>query len=326
MSASVSKHDLSSPAVSHMDPERLLHGQLLLPTDGSVSADGAVALVAAQCRQGPSHLEVLAVFEPAPMPVPSVDPSLAAMTTMASDEVLREEFFARVDRQIGRAFAGLPSVTVQRAEGSPVRVIVDAAQRAQAGLIITGLRVHTLLDRLVGDETALRVTRATDRPVFAVAPALTNLPSRGVVGIDFSRASLRAAHAAAGLLVDGGTLTLLHARPTLDAAVAAEDGLDVPYARGVTAALDGLRTAITSARPNITVHVERRDGEPAEAVLNFAIADKAEFVAVGRHRRNAISHAILGSVATTLLRKAQLSVLVLPPMKEDGRKQQQAGG
>lgn len=319
MSASASTHDISSPAVSHMDPKGLLHGQLVLPSDGSVSADGAVALVAAQCRQGPCHLEVLAVFEPAPMPVPSVDPSLAAMTTMASDEVLRAEFFERVDRQVARAFAGLPSVTVQRAEGSPVRVIVDAAHRAQADLIITGLRVHTLLDRLVGEETALRVTRATDKPVFAVAPTLTNLPRHAVVGIDFSRASLRAAHAAAGILVDGGALTLLHARPSLDASAAAEDGLDVPYARGVTAALDGLRTAITLAHPNITVQVERRDGEPAEAVLNFAIAANADFVAVGRHRRNAISHAILGSVATTLLRKAQVSVLVLPPMKEDGR-------
>lgn len=318
MSTAASRPDITSPAASHVDPEHLLHGQLLMATDGSVSADGAVAIVAALRRQGPLRLEVMAVFEPAPMPVPSVDPSLAAMTTMAGDEVLRTEFFSRVERQLARAFTGLPPVTTQRFEGSPVRLIVEAAHRAQADLILTGLRVHTLLDRLVGDETALRVTRATDRPVFAVAPTLANLPRCGVAGIDFSRASLRAAHAAAGILADGGTLTLLHARPSLDVSWAAEDGLDVPYARGVTAALDGLRAAITASHPRITVQVERRDGEPAEAVLNFAIASSADFVAVGRHRRNAISHAILGSVATTLLRKAQLSVLVLPPMPEDG--------
>ena len=317
MSATTSTHGLSAPAASHLDPEHLLHGQLLLPTDGSVSADGAVAIVAALRRQGPLRLEVMAVFEPAPMPVPSVDPSLAAMTTMAGDEVLRAEFFARVDRQLARAFAGLPSVAVQHVEGSPVRLIVETALRTQADLIITGLRVHTLIDRLVGDETALRVTRATDRPIFAVAPSLVTLPRRGVVGIDFSQASMRAAHAAAGMLVDGGSLTLLHARPTLDASFAAEDGLDVPYARGVTAALDGLRAAITAAHPTIAVGIERRDGEPAETVLNYAVASDADFVAVGRHRRNAISHAILGSVATTLLRKAQISVLVLPPMPEN---------
>jgi len=319
MSVTTNAHNITAPAARHVDSEHLLHGQLLLTTDGSVSADGAVAIVAALRRQGPLRLEAMAVFEPAPMAVPSVDPSLAAMTTMASDEILRAEFFARVDRQLARAFGGLPQVTVQHSEGSPVRLIVEAAQRTQADLIITGLRVHTLIDRLVGDETALRVTRATDRPVFAVAPTLANLPRRGVVGIDFSRASLRAAHAAAGMLVDGGTLTLLHARPSLDVSFAGEDGLDVPYARGVTAALDGLCAAITATHPMITVQVERRDGEPAETVLNFAVASDADFVAVGRHRRNAISHAILGSVATTLLRKAQLSVLVLPPMKEDGR-------
>jgi nucleotide-binding universal stress UspA family protein len=52
-------------------------------------------------------------------------------------------------------------------------------------------------------------------------------------------------------------------------------------------------------------------------VLNYAVAAQADFVAVGRHRRNAIAHAVLGSVATTLLRKARLSVLVLPPGDED---------
>lgn len=313
------RHDaVHFPSAYLVDPERLFDGQLLLASDGSVSADGAVALVAALRRRGAQRLEVIAVYEPAPMPVPSVDPSLAAMTTMAGDGVLRAEFFARVDRQLARAFAGLPPVTVQRTEGSPVRIIVDAAQQAGASLIVTGLRVHSLLDRLVGDETALRVTRAIERPIFSVAPACTGLPRRGVVGIDFSRASLRAAHAAAGMVTDGGTLTLLHAGPSLDVASAAEDGLDAPYARGVSAALEGLRGTIASTHPNVAVQVERREGEPAEAVLNYAIASDADFVAVGRHRRNAISHAILGSVATTLLRKAQLSVLVLPPMQEDG--------
>lgn len=317
MSVSTESPAASSTGARPNDPEHLLDGHLLLATDGSVSADGAVALLAALRRQAARCVEVLAVFEPAPMPVPSVDPSLAAMTTMASDEVLRAEFFSRVDHQLDRAFAGLPPVAVQQAEGSPVRLIVDAAHRSQAALIVTGLRVHSLLDRLVGDETALRVTRATDRPVFAVAPTLAPPLRRAVVGIDFSRASLRAAHAAAGMLVDGGTLTLLHARPVLDAAPAAESSLDEPYARGVSASLDGLRRAILALHPHITVAVERRDGEPADAVLDFAVGTNADFVAVGRHRRNAISHAILGSVATTLLRKAQLSVLVLPPMEKD---------
>ena len=43
----------------------------------------------------------------------------------------------------------------------------------------------------------------------------------------------------------------------------------------------------------------------------------AVLAAVGRHRRNAIAHAVLGSVATSLLRKAKLSVLVLSPGNSD---------
>jgi len=317
MSVIAGTPDATTSAVRQPLPEHIFDGHLLLATDGSASADGAAGLAAELRRKARCQVSVLAVFEPSPMPVPSADPSLAAMTTMSGDVALRSEFFARVDHQVERCFAGQPPVTVERTEGSPVRAIVESAANAQADVIVTGLRVHSLMDRLVGDETALRVTRAADRPVFAVSPTLTQLPRRAVVGIDFSRASMRAATAAAGMLAAGGTLTLLHARPRLDVAAASDDGIDQPYARGVTAALDGLRGTIAASHPNITVDIERRDGEAAEAVLNYAIASGADFVAVGRHRRNAIAHAVLGAVATSLLRKAKLSVLVLPPAETD---------
>jgi nucleotide-binding universal stress UspA family protein len=317
MSVTADAHDATTSTVRDPQPEHLLDGRILLATDGSASADGAAGLAAELCRRGPCKVRVLAVFEPAPMPVPSADPSLAAMTTMAGDAALRDEFFARVDRQVERSFVECPKLPIERAEGSPVRSIVDAAIKSEVDLIVTGLRVHSLMDRLVGDETALRVMRAADRPVFAVAPTLTQMPRRAVVGIDFSRACMRAAAAAAGMLDAGGTLTLLHARPRLDVAAASDDNIDTAYASGVTAALDGLRASMAASHPSITVEVERRDGEAAAAIMNFAIAAKADFVAVGRHRRNAIAHAVLGSVATSLLRKATLSVLVLPPDEGD---------
>jgi nucleotide-binding universal stress UspA family protein len=317
MSVIADVHDVTTSPVRQTQPDHLLDGHLLLATDGTASADGAAGLVAELWRRGRCRASVLAVFEPAPMPVPSADPSLAAMTAMSGDAGLRDEFFTRVARQVERCFAGRPAVPVARVEGSPVRAIVEAAANMGADLIVTGLRVHSLMDRLVGDETALRVTRATDRPVFAVAPTLTQPPRRAVVGIDFSRASMNAAVAAAGMLADGGTLTLLHARPRLDVAAASGDGIDLPYAQGVSAALEGLRGAIAVSHPTITIEAERRDGEAAETVMNFAIASQADFVAVGRHRRSAIAHAVLGSVATTLIRKATLSVLVLPPTDGD---------
>jgi nucleotide-binding universal stress UspA family protein len=317
MSVIADTHDATTPAVRHPLPEHLLTGHLLLATDGTTSADGAVALVAELRRTGACQVDVLAVFESSPMPMPSADPSLAAMATMSGEAGMREEFYARVDHQLERCFASQPPLLTERGEGSPVRCIVDAAQTLDADLIVTGLRVHSLMDRFVGDETALRVTRATDRPVFAVAPELAHLPTRAVAGIDFSRASMRAASAAAGMIADGGTLTLVHARPRLDPAAASADGIDLPYLRGVTAALDGLRGTIAANHPKITVEAERRDGEAAETILNFAVATHADFVAVGRHRRSAIAHAVLGSVATTLLRKAKVSVLVLPPDEAD---------
>ena len=156
MSVTADTHDVTTSTVRDPQPEHLLDGRILLATDGSASADGAAGLVAELCRRGPCRVSVLAVFEPAPMPVPSADPSLAAMTTMSGDAALRDEFFVRVERQVG-AFSGCSPRPIERAEGSPVRSIVEAAANAEADLIVTGLRVHSLMDRLVGDETALRV-------------------------------------------------------------------------------------------------------------------------------------------------------------------------
>ncbi len=50
----------TSSAVRQLDFEHLLNGQLLLASDGSVIADGAVALVTALRWQAPRKLEVLA--------------------------------------------------------------------------------------------------------------------------------------------------------------------------------------------------------------------------------------------------------------------------
>ena len=88
---------------------------------------------------------------------------------------------------------------------------------------------------------------------------------------------MRAAATAAGMLAAGGTLTLLHARPRLDVAAASDDNIDTAYASGVTAALEGLRSAMAASHTGITVDVERRDGEAAAAIMNFAIAGKADF-------------------------------------------------
>ena len=70
MSGLASMHEVNASDLKPQPPEHLLDGRLLLATDGSASADGAAGLLAELCRRTRCRVNVLAVFEAAPMPVP----------------------------------------------------------------------------------------------------------------------------------------------------------------------------------------------------------------------------------------------------------------
>lgn len=51
-------------------------------------------------------------------------------------------------------------------------------------------------------------------------------------------------------------------------------------------------------------------GDPTEAILRVAVEDKAAMIVMGTHGRTGIKHALLGSVAEKVLRRAPCPVLI----------------
>jgi nucleotide-binding universal stress UspA family protein len=140
-------------------------------------------------------------------------------------------------------------------------------------------------------------------------------PLRILVGVDFSRESLRALRASRALITRcGGSLIVLHVRPASDvrAAVVEERG-DLLSRRGVR-----LRETIAAHYGKRLTALARRRGESWK-ILKGRAADQIvreakrghHLVAVGSRGRGGVSRLVLGSTVQELLRRSPISVLVV---------------
>jgi nucleotide-binding universal stress UspA family protein len=64
--------------------------------------------------------------------------------------------------------------------------------------------------------------------------------------------------------------------------------------------------------PGVRVEYVLLHGEPAHELLAFAEERRIDMIAAGAHGRSALGRLMLGSVSTTLVRKAHCWVLVAP--------------
>ena len=197
-------------------------------------------------------------------------------------------------------------------DGPAARTVAQVARDRHARAIIMGIGRHAPMDRLLGEELTLQTLRLADCPVIAVAGSWTDLPQRAVVAVDYSAASVRAAEEALTLLADGGTLTLLHVRPSFDEMMRPAGEVWVgAHRQRLTELLERLRHAL-SAPAGVTIETMLVAGEPAEEVLAHAARVGAQLVATGSTGRGFFARMVVGSVATRLLRASPVSVLAVP--------------
>ena len=290
---------------------------LLVAIDGGPASLAAsrVAAAIADARGAVPH--AVRAYDTTPVAIPAPASALIA----AADALIGPEVHAPAVREVRAEVAGLVGRPVDWpvhvALGTPAGVIVRTAAETGAALVVMGIRRHGVLDRLAHDETTLNVMRGAACPVLGVTPALTVLPRRAVVGVDFGPASVRAARAALDLLDADGTLVLAYVEPlAAEDDVPGESGGDVVYALGVEAAFDRLAADLVAAAP-VTVRRVRVPAVPgrhvAEELLAVADAERADLIAVGSRRHDWLDRALLGSVTTDLARDGRHALLVVPP-------------
>lgn len=280
---------------------------ILVATDGLPQSRGALKTARALAERFGSTMRVVAVHQSPMLIVPDgqalLDPNVA--------ESIREDLVRRVREQCTLIGESGPRVDAcEVLTGEPSRVISETATEKHARLIVVGLGRHQLVDRIFGDETALKVVRLSQVPVLAVPERGVSVPRHAVVAVDFSEGSVRAAEGALRLLADDGLLELVHVIPNerllFDAWVSEED-----YTRYVRHSLTRF-VARLDIPAGVRVEHVILGGDAAREIQSYASRAGADLIAAGTHGHGFVTRLVVGSVTTKLLRMATCPVLVIP--------------
>lgn len=277
---------------------------VIVATDGREQSD--TALIAGRVfAESKDALRIVSVLTPMPIMTPEV-PLPISPDVEASR---RADLKRGVQMQMARAWEGAELADVELYEGDPATIIARLAHESNASMIVAGLGRHRVIDRLFGNETALRLVRVSAVPVLAVS-GLTHAPRRIVVAIDYSETSLRAARLALNVAASSATVYLAHVAPR-DSTLYDWNGWGASYKQDAGEALQKIREQLRIP-PGMIVQRVVLQGDPATELLAFATSVNADLIATGSHGHGFVTRMLIGSVTTRILRCATCSVLTVP--------------
>ena len=288
---------------------------ILIATDGEPQALAALEFAGNLARRTGRALEIVSACEPVGVFGYETPNLVAGVQESIADEArVRRE--ARVREQLGQAGLdeGLP---VHVPIGAPAPAVARVARERGAGLILTGPGDHSMGDRMLHDETALRLIQLAGVPVLTVPADHAQLPSSVLVAVDFTSFSLDAAWTSAGILAAGGELHMAHV-VSGQLAIDPASHRESEWIRSITAdarsRLDLLADRIREAHPHVVVSVHLlAEARPVPALLRAAAELGVEMIATGTNGYGFVGRLLMGSVATQLVRRSGGLMLVAPP-------------
>jgi nucleotide-binding universal stress UspA family protein len=284
---------------------------ILVATDGTPGALGALRFAKALADQKECRVQLLGVVEP----VPVFDAGfMVALPEVELYESRREALRQEIAGQVEEVTGSQTHWTVSVQAGVPASRIVKHAEELGADTILTGLGRHGPMDAVFGTETALQVIRLSHIPVLAVPESFQELPRSAVMGVDFSLFSQRAAQAAIGLLDPPWDVHLVHVLSGMEFLPTLSEEWRGDYEEEL---LDRLADFANSFRnpTGCETHVHVLEGEPSHELLALAKGKGVELLAAGSHGHSFVGRLLMGSVSTRLIRSAQVPVLVVPPLE-----------
>ncbi|HYD51566.1 MAG TPA: universal stress protein [Gemmatimonadaceae bacterium] len=289
-------------------------GPILVATDGSEPAEAALTAASVIARATGATVEIATVIEPANPPLMAPELAQAMIEVQEAEEQRRDE---RIKRQL-HTHLGPTGVRIHVAHGRPSTVIPQIAKGRQAAMIVTAFGQHSIMFRILGTETPLRIARTADTPVLCVPPGFARMPRVVVVAVDFGVECARAAAVARPLLSQATHVYLVHVKP--------KERLDMPadvlaewehaYEAELTDAFArASETLALSPEVGVTTAVLR--GTPARELLDFAASTHADLLVAGHGHRGRLERLLGGSVASQLFRGAHCALLLAPDVVPD---------
>jgi nucleotide-binding universal stress UspA family protein len=289
-----------------------MRSTIVVPLDGSGFAERALPYAASLARtKGSRLILVRAVLAHT---FPGADPTEAQITVTRQAE---DELRAIVERLHADGLAAEPHVYYDEA----ARAILDAAEAQGAEAIVMSTHGRSAPGRWVYGSVADRVLRRASVPVLLVpATCERQWPADGPLhvlvpldGSDFAQEALTQAGALAG-----GREVVLHLLyvvepppPMLTGGAYIADFN--PQAEQARALHDlGITAHRLQAAGRCTV-LDAVVGDPATEISAAARAHGAHLIALATHGRGGLSRFLLGSVASGVLQRASVPLLLVRP-------------
>ena len=287
---------------------------VLLAFDESAEAAAAARVTEAIVTRLHATARVVSIVDTTPVPIPFPLVVAIAMGKEIAGGAIHEEQERDTRGRLSTLLARPIEWPMAIEMGVPSDAIARQSSRNKVALVVMGLRRHGRVDRAVHDETALSVMRKAAGPVLGVVAGSVDLPTFALVAMDFSRASVQAAAAAAMLMATGGRLTLVHVESMMmETDPRSSEG--VIHSLGLAAAFERLERALASEslRVDHVVLHQATTGVPSTIMLEYAEGRDVDLIVAGSARHGRVDRILLGSVSAELVRDGRYSVLIVPP-------------
>lgn len=231
-----------------------------------------------------------------------------------------EELRAALAAQAARVAGDEVRPACEVATGPPDLVLAECAARHDAELVVVGAPRHPELGT-----TADRLLRRTDLPVLVVKRPERLPPARVLAAVDLSEPAERALASGVRLLERLSdrprSIELLFALHPQEL----ESSIHFRPERLKAFACDELDRLARRAAPQAAQSFERclRVGDARDAILAEAARHPTDLILLGTHGRSGLERWILGSVAASVLRRADTNVLIVPSHGASERQQRE---
>jgi len=288
-------------------------GPVLLATKPFNGLDAPLAVARWLATREARALRVVSVLEPnegvVTADVPPPPPRYYA------DE--RTALAAQIRNEIVVDDTGPDSLQVDVLEGPSAQTVVEAARECGARVIVVGTGRHDPIGRYLYGERALQIVARADRPVLIVPRGAIAAPlAVAVVAVDFSPASVRAAHAVLPLLAPGGRLVVVHVKTGVTLKEETAGWWNDAYERRCADLFAQFIRQLPQI-PDVTFESKFLRGDIVPKVLDYAAAEGAGLIACGRLGHSLVERVFIGSVSSSLIRHASCPVLVAPELPMD---------
>lgn len=301
-----------SPLIRSSRPLR----SVLIGTSLGAESDEVVRAGLAVARAAGAQVTLVHAAELRP---PLVGYEVGAGPVLEREQIAEHE--GKLRRQIGRL--GIDELELAGSRvlaGAPHRILAGAAQRTGAGLIVVGATGSGPLAAELLGSTADRVLRKAPCPVLIVRGGLRVPPRRVLAPVDLSTLSGDAFRCGLHILAQlagGGEIRVqaVYALSFLDALAAGRGPAKTPLEQVERSAAEELRRFVLENRPEAPFQVDTAvlPGEARFEILRELEEHPADLVVLGTHGRGGLDRLLLGSVASTIARKAPCSVLAISP-------------